>query len=95
MHALSAAACYLFWQMLVLECFSAPALQAIEDNYSRLNAISGPRFMVQFENDTISLVISEDGICLENGWTITPLIPPVVSLCCQLYCVCGLTLNIN
>ena len=68
-----------------------PTAQAIEDNYSRLNAIFGPRFMVQFENDTISLEISE---VLENGWTITPLIPPVVSLCCQHYCVCGLTLNL-
>ena len=65
--------------MLVLEhsCLS-PTVQAIEDNYSRLNAIFGPRFMVQFENDTISLEISE---VLKNGWTITPLIPPVVSLC--------------
>ena len=68
-----------------------PAIQAIEDNYSKLDAISGPRFMVQFENDSISLEISEDGIC---GWTITPLIPPVVSLCCQHYYVCGLTLKL-
>ena len=55
------------------------SLQAIQDEYSRLNAISGPGFKVQFEDNTISLVIPEDGICLKNGWTITPLVPPVVS----------------
>ena len=59
---------------------SFTAVQAIEDNYSGLNAIFGPRFLVQFENDTISLAIPEDGVHLENGWTITPLVPPVVSL---------------
>ena len=63
-------------------CFS---LQAIQDKYSRLHAISGPGFKVQFENSTISLVIPEDGICLKNGWTITPLVPPVVSLHCCYY----------
>ena len=36
--------------------------------------------MVQFENDSISLAIPKDGVCLENGWTIKPLTPPVVSL---------------
>ena len=59
---------------------SLPTVQAIEDNYSGLNAIFGPHFLVQFENDTISLAIPEDGVHLENGWTITPLVPPVVSL---------------
>ena len=63
-------------------CFS---LQAIQDKYSRLHAISGPGFKVQFENSTISLVIPEDGITLKNGWTITPLVPPVVSLHCCYY----------
>ena len=61
-------------------CLSITAVQGIEDNYSWLDAIYGPRFMVQFENDTISLAIPEDGVRLENGWTITPLVPPVVSL---------------
>ena len=63
-------------------CFS---LQAIQDKYSRLHAISGPGFKVQFEDNTISLIIPEDGICLKNGWTITPLVPPVVSLHCCYY----------
>ena len=55
-------------------------LQAVHSRYSSLDSISGPRFQVQFESDIISLAIPEDGICLENGWTITPLVPPVVSL---------------
>ena len=45
-----------------------------------MNAISGPDFEVQFENEMISLEIPEDGICLKNGWAIRPLVPPVVSL---------------
>ena len=64
---------------VVFSCYDT-ALQAIQHQYSKLAAISGPDFMVQFENDIISLVIPEDGVCLENGWTIKPLVPPVVSL---------------
>ena len=43
--------------------------------------------MVQFENDTISLAISEECVGLENGWTITPLIPPVVCAVSITVCV--------
>lgn len=42
-------------------------------------AIPGPGFEVQFESDTIRLAIPEDGVSLQNGWEIIPLIPPVVS----------------
>ena len=45
-----------------------------------LDAISGPDFEVQFKEDSISLAVPEDGLCLDNGWAITPLVPPVVSL---------------
>ena len=54
-------------------------LQAMWDVYSSLNAVSGPDLEVEFETDNISLSIPEDGICLQNGWTIKPLVPPVVS----------------
>ena len=54
-------------------------LQAMQDVYSSLNAVSGPDLEVEFETDNISLSIPEDGICLQNGWTIKPLVPPVVS----------------
>ena len=55
-------------------------LQVIQDRYSSLNAIPGPDFEVCFKDDTISLAVPEDGICLPNGWIIIPLVPPVVSL---------------
>ena len=55
-------------------------LQAIEDKYSSLGATHGPGFEVQFESDTIRLAIDDDGVCLHNGWKITPLMAPVVSL---------------
>ena len=51
----------------------------VRDKYSSLNAIAGPGFEVQFEGDVIHLAIPEDGISLQNGWEITPLIAPVVS----------------
>ena len=59
-------------------------LQAIQDRYSTLDAISGPDFEVQFKENSISLEVPEDGICLANGWAITPLVPPVVSFSHQL-----------
>ena len=55
-------------------------MQAVEDKYSSLGATHGPGFEVQFEGDTIRLEIDENGVCLQNGWEITPLIAPVVSL---------------
>ena len=36
--------------------------------------------MVMFEEDEIRLDIAAEGVVLENGWTITPLTEPVVSL---------------
>ena len=50
--------------------------------------------MVQFENETIGLEILEDGICLENGWTITPLVLPVVSLLSHYYWLSSLSLKL-
>jgi len=34
----------------------------------------------EFQDDTITLEVPVDGEDLENGWEITPLIPPTVSL---------------
>ena len=45
-----------------------------------MGATHGPGFEVQFEGDTIRLAIDDDGVCLQNGWKITPLMAPVVSL---------------
>ena len=54
-------------------------LQAMRGVYSSLDVVSGPDLDVEFEVDKISLSIPDDGVCLQNGWTITPLVPPVVS----------------
>ena len=56
-------------------------LQAMQGVYSSLDVVSGPDLEVEFEVDEISLSIPEDGVCLQNGWTIKPLVPPVVSFC--------------
>ena len=41
-----------------------------------MDAISAPGFKVHFVSDTISLKIPEFDVCLQNGWTITPLNTP-------------------
>jgi len=43
-----------------------------------LAAVHGPHLEVEFERDRISLELPESD--LPNGWTITPLGPPVVWL---------------
>ena len=53
--------------------------QAIQTHYSGLDAERGPHLKVGFERDRISLELP--GSDLLNGWTITPLVPPVVRLC--------------
>lgn len=58
-------------------CSYSVLLQAIRDKYSCAKA--GPGFEVQFEDDSIRLEIPDDGVSLQNGWEIKPLIPPVVS----------------
>ena len=45
-----------------------------------MGATHGPGFEVQFDGDTIRLAIDDDGVCLQNGWKITPLMAPMVSL---------------
>ena len=56
-------------------------LQAIQERYSSLDATTGAGFEVQFEDEAISLAIPDDGVYLPNGWAITPLVSPIVSLC--------------
>ena len=48
--------------------------------FAKAAAIPGPIQMVKFEDDQITLDIPEEGIVLENGWTITPHTYPGVSL---------------
>jgi len=69
-----------YWQFTSRLTLTSIWLQAIEDKYSSSGATHGPGFEVQFEGDTIRLEIDDDGVCLQNGWEILPLIAPVVSL---------------
>ena len=45
-----------------------------------MDATPGAGFEVQFEDEAISLAIPDDGVCLPNGWAITPLVSPIVRL---------------
>lgn len=70
----------LLWQLqlqLQLQLLCSVLLRAIQDKY--FCAKAGPGFEVQFEDDIIRLEIPDDGVSLQNGWEIKPLIAFVVS----------------
>ena len=48
-------------------------IQAADTEYSVAAVRVGPRQLVVFEEDEITLDLVEDGVVLENGWSITPL----------------------
>ena len=52
--------------------------KVIEDIYSKKGAIPGPYQPVEFDSDMIMLDIPIEGTTIK-GWTITPLVRPVVS----------------
>ena len=54
-------------------------LQAIDAKYAEVGARVGPDQVVIFEEEEITLDIPEEGIVLENGWTISPYTLPRVS----------------
>ena len=55
--------------------------QALEKHFAKLDAKSGPYQAVKFEDkaEEISLVISCEGIIVQNGWYLLPLAHPGVS----------------
>jgi len=55
-------------------------LQAIRDKYTTDAAILGQDSQVIFKEKEVTLDVPKDGANLENGWKITPLNAPVVSL---------------
>ena len=62
-------------------------MQVVEDEYCQKNRVLfGPDQPIEFESDQIRLDIPLKGITLEEGWKLTPLIPPVVSLYVQEAC---------
>ena len=55
-------------------------LQAVESEYAGRTSDDHLSMAVEFQEDTITLAVPVDGEILENGWRITPLVPPTVSL---------------
>ena len=55
-------------------------LQAVEKEYAGRASDDHLSLAVEFQKDTITLMVPVDGEVLENGWEITPLTPPTVSL---------------
>jgi len=54
-------------------------LQAVEKEYGGHISDDHLSMAVEFQEDTITLAVAVDGEVLENGWKITPLVPPTVS----------------
>ena len=53
--------------------------QLVKKEYEGKRAVLGAHQPIEFESDKITLDIPMEGITA-NGWEITPLVPPVVSL---------------
>lgn len=54
-------------------------VQVVEENYRQQRQVhTGPDQPLEFESDKIELDIPREGITLQEGWKITPLIAPVV-----------------
>ena len=52
-------------------------LQVIKNFYKKERAILGVEHLVEFEEDSITVGIPEEGTTIK-GWKITPMFPPVV-----------------
>ena len=62
--------------IIIIMCVS----QTVEEKYlQEKRALPGSDLPVDFETEEIELDIPEEGLTLDEGWIITPLIPPVVS----------------
>ena len=55
-------------------------LQAVKAEYAGCTSDNHIGVAVEFQEDTITLAVPVGGEVLENGWEITPLTPPTVSL---------------
>ena len=61
-------------------------LQALREFYSREEAEPGPYLEVAFDRDEVALEVEEDGVTLDNGWSLVPLFCPT-SVRHVLYCI--------
>ena len=55
-------------------------MQAVEKEYAEYTSDDHLSMAIEFQDDTITLKVPVGGEVLENGWEITPLTPPTVSL---------------
>ena len=60
--------------------FDCIILQAVEKEYAEYTSDDHLSMAIEFQDDTITLKVPVGGEVLENGWEITPLTPPTVSL---------------
>ena len=51
-------------------------LQAVEKHYFGKGAETGPYLEVAFDRDEVAMEIEEDGVTLDNGWSLVPLVCP-------------------
>ena len=54
-------------------------LQVVQQEYTAKGATIGLDHVVEFESETISLQLPSEGITLEDGWKIVPIVHPMVS----------------
>ena len=66
-------------------------LQALREFYSREGAEPGPYLEVAFDRDEVALEVEEDGVTLDNGWSLVPLFCPTsvryVLYSIYMYCI--------
>ena len=58
-------------------------MQVVETKYAnqKQTAIEGPDQQIEFDSTEIILDIPLEGIELEGGWKVVPLVAPIVSVC--------------
>ena len=57
-------------------CCMYSTLQALREYYSEEGAETGPCLEVAFDKDEVALEVEEDGVTLDNGWSLVPLVLP-------------------
>ena len=79
-NVLSYIVCPCYHYIRVYHLYDTPSLQAVDIKYAEANALVGSSQKMVFKGEKITLDIPLEGIVLENGWAITPLALPEVSL---------------
>ena len=51
-------------------------IQTVEEHYMVRGAETRPCLEVAFDSDEVALEVEEDGVTLDNGWSLVPLVLP-------------------